>query len=308
MLHCDLLNLGLTFALLPLGGPVDAPDATVAPEARVVLASEAGETSVRFEEWLAGAPLTFDLSLQDDEEEKEEFPDKRKEIRELLKQLKEHVKAKGAEDQEAMTVMERLAEEFKVSGPKDRESIVDGLGDVCEVRRKDKADDVPDEEVHAFAAVMLGRCGKEAGPRLIKLVDHKNLEEKPKARRAAILSLGRSGHPKAKETLIDLLKHEYHYVAGAAAEAMGSLAKLEQDDRKDMVQEIINEMMRLVDALDVAATDGSLGGGNYEQMQQRYDAMSGGAQSSLEALTGANESDFKSWRTWFNNNKKESWD
>lgn len=287
-----MLHLGLTLALLPTGQPPVALD-PFEPQPTAVQPTAA--PAVRF---------------QDDEEDDEDkpLPDKRPEIKELLKQLKDHIKAKGKEDQEAMAVMERLAEEFKVSGPKDRKSIVDGLGDVVEAKRKDKAKDVPDEEVHTFASVMLGRCGKEAGPRLIKLVDHKNLREKTKARRAAILALGRTGHPKAKNPLIDLLKDEEHYVAGAAAEAMGSLAGLEEDDRKDMVKEIINEVILLVDQLDVAATNGTLGGGNFEEFQKRYDAMSGGAQSSLEALTGTSEGDFKAWRTWYNKNKKKSWD
>lgn len=282
-----MLHLGLTLALLPTGHPAVAPDP-----------------------FAAQPPASPLVAYQDDEEGDEDkpLPDKRPEIKELLKQLKDHIKAKGKEDQEAQAVMERLADEFEVSGPKDRDSIIDGLGDVVEAKRKDKAKDVPDEDVHAFASVMLGRCGKDAGPRLIKLVNHKNLREKTKARRAAILALGRTGHPKAKNPLIDLLKDEEHYVAGAAAEAMGSLAGLEEDDRKDMVKEIINEVILLVDQLDVAAADGSLGGGNYEEFQKRYDAVSGGAQSSLEALTGANEADFKAWRTWYNKNKKKSWD
>lgn len=245
--------------------------------------------------------------VQDDEEE-EERPDKRPEIKEMLKLLKGHAKAKGKEDTEAMGLMESLVEEFKVSGPKDRKAIIDGIGDVCEVKRKDKTKDVPDEDIHAFAGVMMGRMGLDAGPRLIKLVEHKNLRAKPKARRAVILSLGRSGHPKAVDPLIDLLKDEEHYVAGAAVEAMGSLAKVDEKDRKDMVKEVLNEIMMLVDALDAAAGDGTLGGGNYEEFQKRYDAMSGAAQTTLQALTGANEGDFKAWRTWYNKNKKKSWD
>ena len=60
---------------------------------------------------------------QDDEK-----PDKREEVKELLDTFSGHCKKRGAEDLEAIGVVDALLKEFPESGPKDRKAIVAGLG------------------------------------------------------------------------------------------------------------------------------------------------------------------------------------
>ena len=66
-----------------------------------------------------------------------QLPDKRPEVEKLtVRKLKGHVDKKGAEDTDAVQVIDSLNQEFPNSGPKDRQAIVSALGKCLDARRQ----------------------------------------------------------------------------------------------------------------------------------------------------------------------------
>ncbi len=259
----------------------------------------------------AGAPAVLATFQEEQEEEPkrpedlpiDERPDKRAEVKELLGVFKDHVGKSGKEDDLAMAVIDDLLREFNRSGPKDRFSIVKELGASLTVRRKDLAEDVPDEALQEHAAQQLGKMGPESGPILLKNVDHKNLQGKLKAHRAVILALGKTQEPKGVKVLVKMLDDFEAYVRAAGVQALGSYVDAEEQVRKDIVEEVLKAMVPLADQLEVQQADT----GDRQEVQRYYNAMRAPAKRTLEAMTGNEEADFFDWRSWWNDNKRERW-
>lgn len=248
-------------------------------------------------------------------QDEEEFPDKRPEVANLIDQLEDHVKAKGEEDDEAMGVIDELTIEFEESGPKDRGDIAEAVGDCLRVKRKDLAEDVPDQKLQAHAARAMGSLGLEGGEELLKLVTDKALTGKIKAQREAILSLGRTAHPKGVKVLVGLLDNAVYEVEGAAAQALGGYKEADEKVRKDIVKALLKKIVPLADRIedegDYSGGAGGYGGGGNqenEEIQKEYQALAAGTMSALRALTGHSEEDFRAWEAWWNDNKREKWD
>lgn len=260
---------------------------------------------------LAAAPLAVSptVFVQDDEEE--EKPDKRAEVAQLIDQLEAHLKARGDEDDEALGVIDELSVEFEESGPKDREDIADAVAKCLTVKRDELAEDVPDQKLQTHSARAMGAFGEEGGGALLKLVDHKALDGKMKAQRETILSLGRTQHPKGVKVLIKMLDHKNFGVEGAAAQALGSYTEAKEKVRKDIVEALLKKIVPLSDLIeDEGDYSGTTGGSteDNEEASKEYQALAAGTMSSLRALTGHEEEDFRSWQTWWNDNKREKWD
>ncbi|QDU84728.1 hypothetical protein Pla163_18420 [Planctomycetes bacterium Pla163] len=253
------------------------------------------------------APST--VLVQDDEEE--EKPDKRAEVAQLIEQLEEHLKARGDEDDEALGVIDELSVEFEESGPKDRKDIAEAVAECLTVKRDDLAEDVPDQKLQSHAALAMGAFGEEGGELLLKLVDHKALEGKMKAQREAILSLGRTQHPKGVKVLLKMLDHKNFAVEGAAAQALGSYTDAKEKVRKEIVEALLKKIVPLSDLVeDEGDYSGTTGGSteDNEEASKEYGALASPTMSSLRALTGHEEEDFRAWQAWWNDNKREKWD
>ena len=178
----------------------------------------------------APAPLPAPaLPLAQDEEE---TPDKRPEIKELLKRLDGHAGARGKEDHEAIGIIDQLVLEFPKSGPKDRQAIVKDVAKCLGERRKETEEGVLDNRLHLAAAVALGEMGPESADALEGWIDHKQLRDDLTLQRQLILSLGKTHTEDAMKPLTDLLTHHEPIVQGAAAEALAALvaARFEEDE------------------------------------------------------------------------------
>ncbi|MBL4771309.1 MAG: hypothetical protein JKY61_09235, partial [Planctomycetes bacterium] len=82
----------------------------------------------------AAAPSGSQPVLVQDEDE-DEVPDKREEVKNLLADLKGQIRKRGKQDKDAISTIETLMGEFEASGPKDRKSIVKGIVDCYKQKR-----------------------------------------------------------------------------------------------------------------------------------------------------------------------------
>lgn len=257
---------------------------------------------------LAASPIRA-AAVQDEEAPK---PDERAEVAKLIEQLDGHLKARGGEDDEAMGAIDQLSVEFEESGPKDRQAIAAIVAECVVVKRKDLAEDVPDQKLQTHAAKALGAFGEEGGKHLLKLVEHSALDGRLKARREAILSLGRTKTEKGVKVLIKLLDNAVYEVEGAAAQALGNYSDAKEKVRKEIVEALLKKIVPLADLLedsgDYSGTGAADSNEDFEEKQKEYEALAAGTASSLAALTGHQESDFRAWQRWWNDNKRESWD
>lgn len=265
---------------------------------------------------LAAVPVVpGDDIIEAEEKEAEQFTDKRAEVANLIDRLEDHLKARGDEDDEAMGVIDELVIEFEQSGPKDREDIAEVIGECLEVKREELAEDVPDQKLQTYAARAMGSLKHWGGAELLKLVDHKELEGKVNAQREAILALGRSRHPKGVKVLLGLLDHAVYAIEGAAAQALDGYKDADQKIRKEIVADLLKKIVPLYDRIenegDYSGGAGGYGGGGNqenEEIAKEYRALAAPTMSTLRALTGHTEEDFRLWEAWWNENKREDWD
>lgn len=252
----------------PPGAPVEAFAATASPPARV--------------------------------QDPEEVPDKREDIKALLEELRDHVKARGKEDNEAIAVIDRLVQEFPGCGPKDRASIVKALGKCFEAKRQELEDGVPDNKLFMAAAVALGEMGKDASATLAKWIGDKRHRKDLMLQRQLVLSLGKTKDENQIDELIDLLVHKDATLVGAAAEALANFKDAPQKTRKKLVNELIKVLMSAKGAMDSDLQD--------IIARERYDAIAAPIITTLQELTGVDERVPEKWQSWWNNNKKKDWD
>lgn len=234
--------------------------------------------------------------LQDDEE----LPDKREDIKALLEELGDHVKARGKEDNEAIAVIDRLVQEFPRCGPKDRASIVKALGKCFEAKRRDLEDGVPDNKLFMAAAVALGEMGKDASATIAKWIGDKRHRKDLMLQRQLVLSLGKVKDLKQLDELVDLLEDKDATLVAAAAEALSNFKDAPQETRKTLVNELIKVLMSAKGAMDSNLQD--------TIARERYDAIAASIITTLQELTGVDERVPEKWQSWWNNNKKKDWD
>lgn len=229
----------------------------------------------------------------------DEVPDKRPEVKALIDAFAEALKARGEKDAEAVEVIAKFLTEFEASGPKDRESMAKALGDSLGEKRKDLAQDQPDERVALAAAAALGRMGEVGGKVAQKNLDHKNLKDKPKARRELILAIGAAKYEPGIKDLTDLLKNFDAAVQAAAAESLGHFAGVDQKQRKQIFKELLETIMPVKNTVDSDTTD--------QEARKRLDTISTPILGSMKALTNHDEPDLQAWQRWWNHNKNEDW-
>ena len=264
-----------------------------------------------------GAPQALQVSVSQDAAlqgergdpapvDPKDLPDKRDEIKQLLEELKAHSKKRGDEDEACEPILEQLAEEYPKSGPKDRKSILGDVADLLTIKRKELAKDIPNERLSAFAAVMLGRMGEDAGPILAKHVGHKKLETKIKAHRAVVLALGATKWEDGIEVLITALDEDRPEVRAAAAEALANYKEMEQKHRKEIVEELIKVIVPIEETLE--QNQQNPGAADIEQFQRDFDIMRAPIRTTLESMTETTNGTFRDWNAWWNDNKRKNWD
>lgn len=261
--------------------------------------------------WTSGAPSTptalgssapqpaLSIVRQDDDEE-EEFPDKRPEIKEMISNLADHAKKRGKEDREAIAIIDQLLQEFPESGPKDRKSIVTGLDKCFKEKRQETEDGVPDNQLYMASALALGRMGPESVKPLIGWIGHKSHRKDLVLQRQLILSLGRTKDEDAVKPLTKLMKDDKPLIQAAAAEALGEFDGAELKVRKEIFEELLKTMMAVRSIVDQ----------NPAEIieRERWNTISPSINTSLQRLSGIIEQDAHKWQSWWNNNKKRDWD
>lgn len=233
--------------------------------------------------------------VQDDE-----IVDKRPEIKEKLEKLKGHIGKRGEQDQEAVAVIDGLLQEYPSCGPKDRESICKSLSKCFDQKRQDLGEGIPNNQLYMAAAASLGEMGTEAVPILTKWIGNKKHRKNRTLQQRLILSLGKTKDPDAVEDLLDLLNDKDSVIIAAAAEAMGEFGAAKQKVRK----EIFNELLKIL-VTTKALKDSDI---NDVASRDRWDVISGPITTTLQILTGEQETNPEKWQRWWNKNKKADWD
>jgi len=237
------------------------------------------------------------LVIQDDDEE--EKPDKRPEVKELLARLKEHASKRGKEDQQAIEVLDELTQEFEQSGLKDRAAIAKDIGKTLKQKRQEK-DGVRDNKLYLASATALGLMGPESVKPLEGWIGHKTHRKDLPLQRILILSLGKTQVEKSIDTLIDLLDNKDAIVQAASAEALANYDGSDHKVRKDCFKEVLQALMSVHNSVKADVND--------TIAQQRYDVIAAPMITTLQVLSGHDERQPDNWQRWWNKNKKRNWD
>lgn len=245
---------------------------------------------------VAAPPTALPAAVQDDPVEK---PDKRPEVAALLDQLRDHAKARGAEDQQAIQVIDQLLQEFPNSGEKDRDAIAKALSD-CLKQKRQEVEGRMQNEMYIACAVALGKMGPESVKPLTEWIDHKTHRKDLALQAELIRSLGKTKDEKAIKTLVGLLTHKDASNQAAAAEALGEYDGMTSDVRKEIFEEVLKAVNTAKDRMD----------SNIEDLEarDRYNAIKAPMVTTLQKLSGHDTNNPDEWRSWWNDNKKKDWD
>lgn len=276
------LSLLTSLALCALGAPA--------------LASGSPEAAATPRLALASALVLQPAGTQDEEQ----IEDKREVVKQLIKTFEGHTKKKGAEDDEAVKVLDQLLSEFGASGPKDRASIVKALEKSLTLKRKDHEDGSKEARVALAAAVCLGEMGPESVKALIGATGGKKLRGNIDLLRRAILSLGKTEDERAIKPLLSLMSDKLPVIQGAAIEALGQFREADQKQRKAIVEDLIKLIMPIKSTVDTDTND--------TITREQYDVIGPPTITTLQRLTDQNLRDFNEWQQWWNKNKRADWD
>lgn len=228
------------------------------------------------------------------------LPDKRPEIETLTDQLKAHVAKQGAEDQDAVAVVDKLLQEYKNSGPKDRAAIVTALGRNFDAKRREDEAGVRDNRIFRASAVALGQMGADATKTILKYIGHKDHKKDIPVQSDLIHALGKTKDKVAVPELVSLLEHKDAPLVGAAADALAEFSDSELDVRKKGFEGMLKVLMSAKGAKDSNVNDTTA--------RDRYDTIASPIITSLTRLSKHDERDPEEWQRWWNKNKAKNWD
>ena len=246
----------------------------------------------------AAAPANTALLgfLQDEEE----VPDKRDDIKAMLKTFEGHLTKKGNEDPEAIAVLDTLLKEFEGCGPKDKESIVKSLQKGFGLKRKENRDGTAANTVAMASAVCLSKMAPESVKALTKLCFDKKVTVDSAVHRQVILSLGKTEDASAVETLLKLTSDKDAKIQGAAIESLGRFRAIDQKERKEICERLLKIIMPIKSTVDSDSED--------IIARERYDVIGPPTITTLQMLTDQKLRDFQEWQQWWNKNKRNDWD
>jgi len=228
------------------------------------------------------------------------LPDKRPEVETLCDQLKAHVGKQGAEDQDAVAVVDKLLQEYKNSGPKDRAAIVTALGKNFDAKRREDEAGVRDNRIYRASAVALGQMGTDATKTLIKYIGHKDHKKDIPVQSDLIHALGKTKDTAAVPDLVALLEHKDAPLVGSAADALAEFADSDLDVRKKGFEGMLKVLMSAKGAKDSNVNDSTA--------RDRYDTIASPIITSLTRLSKHDERAPDEWQRWWNKNKGKNWD
>jgi HEAT repeat protein len=228
------------------------------------------------------------------------LPDKRPEVEALTEQLKAHVAKQGAEDQDAVAVVDKLLQEYKNSGPKDRAAIVAALGKNFDAKRREDEAGVRDNRIFRASAVALGQMGSDATKTILKYIGHKDHKKDIPVQSDLIHALGKTKDTAAVPELVSLLEHKDAPLVGAAADALAEFADAPLDVRKKGFEGMLKVLMSAKGAKDSNVNDSTA--------RDRYDTIASPIITSLTRLSKHDERDPDKWQNWWNRNKAKNWD
>ncbi|MFT7668167.1 MAG: hypothetical protein ACI8X5_000854 [Planctomycetota bacterium] len=240
-------------------------------------------------------PLPFPI-VQDDGE----IEDKRPLIKEKLEAFKEHIGKRGDQDAEAIAIMDSMIQEWPMCGPKDRGSITKALGKCFDQKRQELSEGIPNNRLYLAAAVALGEMGEFASPILTKCIDNKKHRRNLPLRRTLVLSLGKTKDLDVVDDLVDLINDKDYIIVASTAEALGEFKEAPEKVRK----EIFNELMKILVTLK-AIKDGDI---NDIAAREKWDVVSAPIITTLQDLSGHDETQPEAWQHWWNKNKKKDWE
>jgi hypothetical protein len=241
------------------------------------------------------------------QEKKDEPADKRPEVAELCDALKDHVAARGDEDDKAIEVIDKLVLEFPRSGPKDRAAIAKAVSKCLEAHRTDEevreegeVRVVPNDQLYLACAVALGEMGPESTKLIAGWIGDKRHRKDLELQRRLALALGRTRDPDGLRTLVDLLTNKDAPLVAAAAEALAYFENAPLDTRKDLFGELLKALMTAKGSMDSDPND--------TIARDRYNTFSAAIVTTLDRLAGLEERDPEALQRWWNKNKHEDWD
>lgn len=230
----------------------------------------------------------------------DEVPDKRPEVEKLCEQMKANVAKGGAEDQDAVAVVDKLLTEYKNSGPKDRAMIVAALSKNFEAKRRENEAGVRDNRIFRASAAALGQMGTDATKAITKWIGAKDHKKDIPVQSDLIHALGKTKDKAAVPDLIGLLEHKDAPLVGAAADALAEFADSDLETRKKAFEGMLKVLMSAKGAKDSNVNDGIA--------RDRYDTIASPIITSLTRLSKHDERDPDKWQNWWNKNKGKNWD
>ncbi len=230
----------------------------------------------------------------------DEVPDKRPEVEKLCEQMKANVAKGGAEDQDAVAVVDKLLTEYKNSGPKDRAMIVAALSKNFEAKRRENEAGVRDNRIFRASAAALGQMGTDATKAITKWIGAKDHKKDIPVQSDLIHALGKTKDKAAVPDLIGLLEHKDAPLVGAAADALAEFVDSDLETRKKAFEGMLKVLMSAKGAKDSNVNDGIA--------RDRYDTIASPIITSLTRLSKHDERDPDKWQNWWNKNKGKNWD
>ena len=229
----------------------------------------------------------------------EPIVDDRPELKGLFTTLQGHLSKKGVEDEQARTILDKLVQEFPQSGPKDRAAIVKEVAGCFDVKRpKELQEGVPDDRIFLSSAVALGTMGPESVKPLLEQLGGKDHKKNIRLQVEIAHSLGKTKSPDAVKPLLSLLKHKDSPMQAAGAESLGNYLEAPLDTRKVIFEELLKTLMdQMIKKQDITDTEA----------MDRWNVISGPIITTLQKVSGHNETDPELWQRWWNDNKKKEW-
>ncbi|MGE3173238.1 MAG: hypothetical protein AB7O97_11490 [Planctomycetota bacterium] len=223
-----------------------------------------------------------------------------------LDQLRDMVKDRKMEqDYQAIELIRRVVGEPAKRHPKDRDRIVDALGDVFRLGRIRPPDQ---SQLYEAAADGLAEFGLDASKRLHKALEDERFDDREyrKLRSRMILALGRTADPRYADWLLDeALRSPWNEVMAAAGAALRNYTDLPTRKLRDVVKRLISRFgeidmeARQLDRTDPAAPIDF----GPQNARERLEVISGEWNATLQRLTGESLHSAPEWQHWYNKNK-----
>ena len=225
--------------------------------------------------------------------------DKLPEIKELLELLGKYISKRGKEDVAALRLMDQLVIQYSKCGPKDKASIAKAIGKCFAQKRKELAEDQPDNALYLPAAIHLGKMGKDATKILVKWIEHKTHRDNLVLKRELILSLGLTKDTGGLKCLSDLLQYNDANVIAWSAEALAQFKDHPQKLRKEIFPDILKVLVTTSEQKEDA---------NNVEAGARWEAIKTPMYRTLGDLSGEHKRQAAEWQRWWNKNKRKNWD